>query len=85
MNRHRAIIPSLDAETIALVDALAAARGISSEDFAAEAIRRVAERETDLAAFVKVGADQIARGEYVEHDVMLANLRRWRETRIRPD
>lgn len=84
MNRHRVITPALDAETIALVDSLAAARGMTSEDFAAEAIRRVATGEADRAAFVKRGTAALARGDVVEHDAFVANLQAWRETRTRP-
>lgn len=84
MNAPTSITAPLDAATLALVEELAAARGMSRDAFAAEAIRRVAESEADFAAFLKVGEDQIARGEYVEHDTLLANLRRWRDSRVRP-
>ncbi|MEH3045659.1 hypothetical protein [Sphingomonas adhaesiva] len=84
MNAPVSITAPLDAATLALVEELAAARGMSRDAFAAEAIRRVAESEADLAAFVRVGEEQIRRGDYVEHDTLLANLRRWRDSRVRP-
>lgn len=40
----------------------------------AEAIRRVAETETDLATFLKKGADGIARGDVVPHEQVMAEL-----------
>jgi predicted transcriptional regulator len=84
MNKIAKITADLDAATRAVVHDLALARGITDEAFAADAIRRVAESESDFDAFLKKGEDEIARGDFVEHDVLIANLRRWRETRTRP-
>ncbi|MEH3035026.1 MAG: CopG family transcriptional regulator [Sphingomonas adhaesiva] len=83
MNAHRPLRPELGDDTLALVEQLAAARGMSRDDFAAEAIRRVAESEADFAAFVRVGADQIARGEYVTHEEMMQELSEMIERRRR--
>lgn len=83
MNAHRALRPELGEETLALVERLAAARGMSRDDFAAEAIRRVAESEADFAAFLQVGADQIARGEFVAHDEVMDELSEMIERRRR--
>ena len=74
MNEHRAISAALDADTIALVDELAAARGISRDAFAAEAIRRVAESEADFRAFIQAGIDDADRGNVVPHDAVMAEL-----------
>ena len=84
MNEHRSITAPLDEVTLQLVTELAAARGMSREAFAAEAVRRVAETEADLAAFLRPGAEQIARGDFVEHEAFVADLTHWHEHRARP-
>lgn len=84
MNKPATITAEIGTDTLAIVDKLARARGISSAEFAAEAIRRLAESDSDIIAFVKLGEASIARGDYVEHEDFMAQLRTWRETRIRP-
>ena len=74
MNAPTRIVTALDAETYAMVERLADAQGRSAEDFAAEAIRRVAETETDYDAFLQAGADSLDRGEGVPHDLVMAKL-----------
>lgn len=74
MNEHRSITAPLDADTIALVEELAAARGMSRDGFAAEAIRRVAESEADFRAFIQAGVDEADRGELEPHDEVMAEL-----------
>jgi predicted transcriptional regulator len=74
MNAPAKITASLDAATVALVDRLAKARGMSGADYAAEAIRRVAETEADYAAFLQVGIDQLDRGEGIPHEQVMADL-----------
>lgn len=88
MNKPAAIPPTaitaeIDPVTLATVEQLARERGITGAAFAADAIRRVAEHDVDLLAFVKVGEESIARGDYIEHDAFVAQLRSWRETRVR--
>jgi predicted transcriptional regulator len=68
------VVAELDAETMALVERLAAARGMTDADFASEAIRRVAESEADFDAFIQVGIDQADRGEVVDHTEVMAML-----------
>lgn len=84
MNKPARITADLDAPTEAIVRDLAAAWGLSETDLVRTALRRLAEEERDLSGFLRVGAEQIARGEFVEQDVFLRNLRRWREERVRP-
>lgn len=74
MNAPANIVASLDAETLALVDRLATSRGISGAEFAAEAIRRVAETEADFDAFIKVGIEAADRGDLVDHAEVMAEL-----------
>jgi predicted transcriptional regulator len=68
------ITATLDAETLAMVDRVSQVRGLSAADFAAEAIRRVAESETDFQAFVQVGVDAADRGDLIPHEQVMAEL-----------
>ena len=68
------ITAEVDAATLAIVDTLATSRGISSAQFAAEAIRRMAESEADFRAFVQVGIDAVERGDVVPHEQVMAQL-----------
>lgn len=74
MSKTAVITARLDPDTMALVDRLAAAKGRSRADFAAEAIRRVAESEADFMAFLQVGIDQADRGELIPHETVMAEL-----------
>ena len=78
MNRPSQITPpitaELDASTYAIVDRLSAELGISVQQFAAEAIRRVAESEADFAAFIQAGIDAADRGDLVPHEEVMAEL-----------
>ena len=64
----------VDNETMAIVDRVAQRRGISSRQFAAEAIRRAAESDDDFNAFIQVGLDDIERGNVVPHEEVMAEL-----------
>jgi predicted transcriptional regulator len=68
------ITAELDTDTIAIVDSLAASKGITGAEFAAEAIRRVAESEADYHAFIQVGIEAADRGDVVPHKVVMAEL-----------
>lgn len=83
MNKLATITAEIGTDALAILDERARARGISSAEFAAVAIRRVAEGESDLNTFVKMGEASIARGGDVKHDDFMAQLRTWRETSIR--
>lgn len=83
MDNHVAITAQIDLATSATIDRLAELRGISSAQFAAEAIQRVAESEADFAAFLKKGADSIARGDYLSHEDFVVKLQEWKRTRVR--
>lgn len=74
MSKSAVITTRLDADTLNLVDQVAAAQGRSRADFAAEAIRRIAESESDLMAFLQKGIDAADRGELVPHDRVMAEL-----------
>lgn len=74
MNAPTKIVAALDAETYAMVERVAMARGRTTEDFAAEAIRRVAESEADYDAFLQEGIDSLDRGEGVPHAQVMAKL-----------
>jgi len=79
MNKPAAITAHVDAETLARVEQLAAAQGQTPEQFAAEAIERVAESEAEYRAFVQVGIDAADRGEVISQEAMEA----WFEARCR--
>ena len=87
MNAHSAITTALDADTRALVERVAAGRGITTAEYAAEAIRRAAESDADFQAFVQVGIDAADRGDMVPHEEVMAELDRMIEkhrARCRP-
>ena len=64
----------IDAETLAILDRVAQRRGISSREFAAQAIRRAAESDDDFDAFIQVGIDAADRGDLVPHEQVMAEL-----------
>lgn len=74
MDKPTSITTELDAETLALVEQVAAWQGRSVAAFAAEAIQRVAETETDYRAFLQEGIDAADRGEVVPHAQVMAEL-----------
>jgi predicted transcriptional regulator len=74
MTQSHAITAEVDGATFAIVERLARIRGVSGAEFAAEAIRRVAESEDDYRAFVQVGADALDRGDVVPHADAMAEL-----------
>jgi predicted transcriptional regulator len=74
MNAPMRITAELDPDTMAIVDSLAASKGITGAEFAAEAIRRVAESEADYRAFIQLGIDAADRGDVVPHQVVMAEL-----------
>ena len=64
----------VDSETMAIVDRVAQRRGMSSLQFAAEAIRRAAEADDDFNGFIQHGIDDIERGNVVPHEEVMAEL-----------
>ncbi len=74
MNKPARITAEVDPETLAMVELLARQQGRSPAEFAAEAIRRVAESEADYRAFLQEGLDAIHRGEVVPHAQVMAEL-----------
>jgi len=74
MNKPASITAQVDAATLAIVEELARLRGESIEQFAAEAIQRVAESEADFRAFIQVGIDAADRGEMIPHEQVMAEL-----------
>ena len=84
MNAPTRITADVDDATLAKIEKAAADLGLSPEQFASDALRQAANDATDRAEWLAEGRRQIARGDYVEHDALVAELRRWRETRVRP-
>jgi len=74
MSKTAVITARLDAETLALVDKVASARGRSRAWFVAKAVENAARRETEFLTLVQEGFDDIEAGRFVEHEVVLADL-----------
>jgi predicted transcriptional regulator len=74
MTQTHTITAQVDDMTFAIVERLAKIRGLSGEEFAAEAIRRVAESEEDYRAFIQVGIDAVERGDVVPQEQVVAEL-----------
>lgn len=71
------ITTRVDAETMELVDRISKAHGRSRSWFAAQAIKRAAEAEAELLAFIQEGVDSADGGELVAGEEMLATLDGW--------
>jgi predicted transcriptional regulator len=82
MTSTSVITTRLDADTIALVDKVAASHGRSRSWFVAEAVKRAAESEADFLAFVQAGIDSADRGELTPQAEVFDNLRRRRRERL---
>lgn len=80
MNKTTVVTTRLDAETLELVDRVAAANGRTRAWFAAEAIRRVATAEAEFLAFVQVGIDAAECGDLTPQDQVFADVRTRRQT-----
>ena len=65
-------------ETFSAIEAIAARRGVSTERFASEVIRHVAEEEAELLAEITEGRRQIAAGEYLTHEELVSEIQRWK-------
>lgn len=81
MSKTSVITTRLDAETVALVDRLAAAQGRSRAWFVAEAVRRTAEAEAEFMAFVQAGIDSADREPLTGQEQVFADLRTRRQQR----
>jgi predicted transcriptional regulator len=66
----KVVTARLDEETLALVDRVAKAQGRSRAWFAAQAIRKVAEKEADFLAFIQQGIDSADRGDLISQEEM---------------
>jgi predicted transcriptional regulator len=74
MSKTAVITARLDDEMIALVDRLAKARGRTRSWFVAQAVRKAAEAEAELLAFIQEGVDDIEAGRVVSHEDVMAEL-----------
>ena len=77
------MMTEVDAETLDAVASLAAERGISAERLAGEMIREAVAGEADLSSAIQEGRRQIAAGEGLSHDELIADLQRWKRERRR--
>ncbi|CAN5230316.1 hypothetical protein BH10PSE15_BH10PSE15_19640 [soil metagenome] len=74
MSKTSVVTTRIDAETLALIDSVTAARGQSRSKFVALAVREAARRETEFLAFVQQGIDELDRGEGIANEVVMAEL-----------
>lgn len=74
MSKTTVIAARIDEETMALVDQVSRAHNRSRAWFAARAITDAARREAVYLAALQQGADELDRGEFVEHEVVMAEL-----------
>ena len=74
MSRTAVVTTRLDAETIDLVDRVAAARGQSRSWFVSRVVAEAARREAEFLAFVRQGLDELDRGEGIAHETVAAEL-----------
>ncbi|MEK6541588.1 MAG: ribbon-helix-helix protein, CopG family [Pseudomonadota bacterium] len=61
----------VDAETLALIDRIAAVRGRSRAWLVASAVKRMAEDEAAYLAFVQEGIDAVERGDVIPHEEVM--------------
>ncbi len=80
----RPITTAVDAATDEAISRLAAGRGITRDEFAADALRRAVQADEELAAFVQVGIDAADRRDLIPQDVVFAKLRE-RRNRLRSE
>ncbi len=78
MNDMVPVIARLDAVTSARVAAAAEARGISDEQYVAEAAKRMADLDEEYRLFIQAGIDAADRGDVVTQ----AEMEVWFEQRI---
>jgi predicted transcriptional regulator len=70
MSKHSVISARIDAETLALVDKIAAAQGRSRAWFVNKAVVDYVEQESAMLAFLQEGDDAITNGDYYTQEEM---------------
>jgi predicted transcriptional regulator len=75
---------SVSADTFGAIQTIAARHGVSTERFASDVIRRVAEEEAELLAGIEEGRRQIAAGDYLTHEELVSEIRRWKRDQRPP-
>jgi predicted transcriptional regulator len=68
------VITDLDEETVALLDRVARSQGQTREAYAALAIRRVAEHESDFLDFIQAGIDSADNEPMIPHEKVMEEL-----------
>ena len=75
------ITAALDPELRAGLDQVAAERGLTSAEYATEAIRRAVESDGDFLAFVQEGIDDLDAGRTLTHEQLAAAIKHRRSGR----
>ena len=83
MSEAVTIVSELDAQTRRIVAAMAEERGISLEVFTGEMIRQAVADEAEMLAKIEEGRRQIACGDYITHDELVAQIQRWKQEQRR--
>ena len=83
MTAFATIKTEVSQETLAAVKAMAAGRGVSVEQLAGELVRQAAEDEARLVAAIDQGRREIAAGEGLTHEQLVADMQRWKRDRKR--
>jgi len=81
MGAMTAITAEFDADTLALIDNVASASGLSRVGFVADAARKMAERKSEFMAFLQKGIDDIDAGRVLTHEDLVEQLKRRRTER----
>jgi predicted transcriptional regulator len=74
MNKTAVVTARVSEETLANLDRLAAHHDRSRAWFVAKAVERYVREEGEFDTFIQEGEDAIARGDYVTHEQLVAEI-----------
>jgi len=75
MSKSAVVTARLDPDLLAGLDRLAAYYDRSRAWLVAQAIERYVRDESAFSAFIQEGEDAIAKGDYLTHDQLVANIK----------
>lgn len=83
MSGDHSITTEVSSDVLATIQRMASEHGMSTERFAGEIVREAAEDEAELLAAIEQGRAEIARGDHLTHEQLIAELQRWKRERKR--
>ena len=83
MSDTHPIVAEVTSDVFTTIERMAGERGLSVEAFAGDIVRHAAEEEAELLASIQEGRAQIARGEFLTHEELVASLQQWKRERKR--